>query len=522
MTPMDRRQFLAATGAGVAATVVGARDAAAAPRGVSSFATDPFAMGVASGDPTSTSVVLWTRLAPDPVSPPTFGMGSSGDVSVHWRLASSEGDATSDATSLMTGDTVARKSTAWSVHVDVQPSGAALAPGTTYYYQFTVPGWKSPVGRTRTAPAPGADVALRFAVVSCQNAAGSDVAGAANPMYFNGLSHLITRDDIDFVLYLGDYIYEFGRQAHIPPSTCTTLADYRTRYGQYRQRSSLAEMHRLFPVYAAPDDHEFFNNVTGGALASADVDRFNAALVALCENMPVRGALPTVPTDGSQAGFVFHRSVRWGTNLDLYLVDNRQYRTGATILGTPSRTTQKQWLLDGIGASSATWTAIASGVPMAWFGSGFGGSEDKWTGFNTDRSDVTAALSSRIAADPTRFNPVVVSGDVHCGIVTHVRKAENATSQLVATEFVGPPMTSGGTTAFQPSMDPGALKKAFNKGSGGGWESWKGYLTCRVTSSVWNAEFILGDEVDKPGGSVSSFGTWQVTAGQPVGNVSKI
>ncbi len=527
MTSMDRRQFLAATGAGVAAATVvataeGSASAAPLPQGVAALPSTPFTLGVASGDPTSTSVVLWTRLAPDATTPPYFGMGGEGDTVVHWRLATTEAGAASDATSLVIGDKTARQGTSWSVHVDVEPDGVALTPDTTYYYQFSVPGWTSPVGRTRTAPAPGTTTSLRFAVVSCQNAAGPDVGGAANPLYFNGLGHLNTRDDIDFVLHLGDYIYDFGRKAHVPPSACTSLADYRTRHGQYKQRSSLAKMHQQWPVFMVPDDHEFFNNLKGGALAAADIDQFNHALVALCENMPFRGGVPTIPSDGSQASFVFHRRIQWGTNLDMYMIDNRQYRTGSTILGNPSRTDQKQWLLDGIASSSATWTAIATGVPMAWFGSSYGGAGDKWTGFDVDRSDVTAALNSRITANPTTFNPIVLSGDVHCGIVTHVRKAENSTSKLVATEFVGPPMTSGGNTAFAPSMDSGALKKAFNKGSAGGWENWNGYMTCRVTSTIWNSEFFLGDQVSQPQGTVSSFEKWQVTAGQPVGNVTKI
>lgn len=397
---IDRRGFLAATGAGVAgAATLTAPSARATEPG-----TDPFALGVASGDATWSNVVLWTRLAPAPLDPDgSFGMTGDRPRRVHWSLAPSPHELTSRRHPVRQGVVTAAADHGYAVHVDV----AGLRPDTTYYYRFEAAGRTSPIGRTRTAPAPGQKREIRFAVVNCQNLAAPDAGGEPVPMYLHGLSHLAQRDDIDFVLYLGDYIYDFGRGAHVPPREVVSLDDYRTRYGQYKLVAALQEVHRRFPTYSVPDDHEYFDNVTGGALEPGRIDQFNNAVVAYWEHQPLRTRPTTRPgSGGTQAvsQLTCHRRIRWGSLLDPFLVDVRQYASAESVLGPEQNAAFLSWLA----RTDSTWTAIGSGFPFAFFGSG-----GEWPGYPRDRAAVTDLLARRKAADASGFNAVVLSGDLH-------------------------------------------------------------------------------------------------------------
>ncbi|MFK3984292.1 alkaline phosphatase D family protein [Micromonospora sp. NPDC050397] len=510
MSPVNRRQLLAATAGGVAAALLPGQAALAA------LPSTPFAMGVASGDPTERSVVLWTRLAPDPIATDSGMSGQPDTISVHWRLATSAAGLSSDGTSLHHGNVDAIATDAWSVHVDVDQAagGGALAADSRYFYQFTVPGWASPVGQTRTAPAPGTARPLRFAVVSCQNAA----PPPGGSLYYNGYGDMLTRaGELDFVVHLGDYIYEFGSPEHVPDVACTEINHYRRRYGQYRMRSSLQSVHQRIPFFSVPDDHEYWNNVAGGDLPAArngtaddaKVDRFNYALRAYWENMPIRGGRP-VPAPDKRV-LPLHRTIRWGSLLDMYLLDTRQYRRttgGRTILGAA----QRAELLDSIATSTATWTSLATSSPMTYFPEA--SSPDTWMGYDADRSALTDALAARRRSRPS-FNPVVLSGDVHCGVVGQVRARQNTTSALVATEFIGPPMTSGSDRNWQAlaNRDPQGLQAFFSGVVGGTWTPQRGYLACSVTANAWESTYFVGRQMDDPNGKVTPQGTYRVTSG---------
>jgi alkaline phosphatase D len=358
---------------------------------------------------------------------------------------------------------------------------------------------------------------LTFAVLNCQNKAGPNLSGGLpNPFYFNGMRHLAARDDIDFVVHLGDYIYEFGRAAHIPPRRCDSLDDFRVRYAQYKTQPELLELHRRFPTYSVPDDHEL-SSILGGNVPPDQVELFNIGLHTYWEHLPVRGARPgdldsTTPND-----LPFHRQIRWGNLLDVFLTDIRQYRTANTLLGAEQRADLLSWLQ----GSDATWTAIATGTPMSWLGEFPVG---MWHNYHADRNQVADLLMDLKDTDPIDFNPVVLSGDVHCGMVTHLRRrAAQPTTPFVATEFVNVPMTSGTTRPFSPDNDPEGLRAAYNKGGvDGDWSNYRGYTSHTITPEAWTAEFLCGDQFQQPDGTVRPFDRWQIQAGKPVGSVHRI
>ncbi|HEY6738771.1 MAG TPA: alkaline phosphatase D family protein, partial [Actinopolymorphaceae bacterium] len=489
MSPVSRRHFLATTG-GVAAGVslASPAHARAGTSDAEELPDDPFQVGVASGDALPDAVVIWTRLTTAPTEP-DLGMSGQGVIPVEWRFATTP--AALDDDPLAAGTVAARPEHAWAVHVDV----TGLDPGRTYYYRFTAGGWTSPVGRTRTTPPGGAHVPARFAVLTCQNIA----RASGGRFFFHGIDHVAARDDLDFVVHVGDYIYDFGRSGHIPDRACVNLEDYRRRYGQYKSRESLRAMHARHPFYGVPDDHEFFNDVAGADpnMTPEQREQFAAGLQAFWENMPLRGG-PPQPDDSGRSWLRLHRRIRWGTTLDLLLLDTRQYRVrDTTILGAE----QMEWLLGGIRGSSATWTAIGSSVPLSWFPEFQG--RDKWMGYDADRSALTDVLAERLAARSRRpFNPVVFSGDIHRALVTHARQRQNAESSLVATEFVTASMTSDGAVDFEANADTGAFRAQYAYRVDGTLNAYRGYVYCGVGRRPLSrgARVELGEEVEERGG----------------------
>lgn len=493
---LERRQFLTMAGAGLLAAGTMATTSEPAFAASVPVDRDPFTLGVASGDPLTDSVVIWTRLAPEPLDPTTrFGMDDVTDVTVRWRLAQTESHLAMPSKWIASGQTVASATTGFSIHVDV----AGLDAGRRYFYQFEVDAidgtvFRSPIGRTQTAFAADDDRTARFAVITCQNIARAD----GGEFYFHGHEHLAAREDIDFVVFLGDYFYEFGRAAHVPPRALNSLDDYRTRYSQYKLRASLQEVHRRFPVYVMPDDHEFFNDYRGGDLgAVSQVRRFNGALQALWENMPLRNAYPG-PIGDTKNELTLHRRIAWGTNLDLYMVDTRQYR-GPSLLGDA----QTNDVLDWLSTTTATWTALATPTPIWWDGGNSG-----WNAFTGIRDRVTAVLEQRKAATPATFNPVVLSGDIHCGVVTHVRSFRDHSSPFVATEFINAPMTSQTSNLFTPNDE---IRAAYN--------GMNGYMECIAEATGWKVRYITGNQTEDPNGTVSAELPWHLDAGAAPGTV---
>lgn len=320
----------------------------------------PFYHGVASGDPLQDGVVLWTRVTPI----------AAGPVTVQWRIATD----TALQQVVRQGEVTTSAERDYTVKIDVRD----LEPGTVYYYGFTAGGRHSLTGRTRTAPS-GPVTQARFAIVSCSNYP----AG-----YFNAYARIADRNDLDAVLHLGDYIYEYsadtasfggqiGKQLgrmHDPDKELVQLVDYRTRYSQYRLDPDLRRLHQQIPMLHVWDDHESANDAyTDGAQnhqpsEGSWEERKSVSKQACYEWLPTRDAS------------VLYRSVKYGDLAELFMLDTRldgrdkqiedvgpdASAAAKAALNDPARRimsdAQQTWLNNGIAASTSTWKILGNQV----------------------------------------------------------------------------------------------------------------------------------------------------------------
>src|SRR5687767_5240052 len=303
----SRREFLARLSAfGLAVAGIPRLPILIRPR----FAANPFSLGVASGDPGPDGVVLWSRLAPDPLN--GGGMGAEA-VNVRWEVATDEGM----RTVVKRGTSVARPDLGHSLHVEVD----GLRPAAWYWYRFDVGGESSPIGRTRTAPATNSTPdRYRFAFASCQH---------FEMGHYTAYEHLAA-EDLELVAHLGDYIYEGAANPNMPPALSvrshqawepTTLEQYRNRYALYKSDRLLQAAHAAFPWVVTWDDHEVDNNYAsdvpqdkteqGGFLV-----RRAAAYQAYYEHQPLRKAsIPKGPN------MLLYRTVSAGRLARFHVLD---------------------------------------------------------------------------------------------------------------------------------------------------------------------------------------------------------
>ncbi len=384
----------------------------------------PFTLGVASGDPTPDGVLLWTRLAPDPLRG-DGGMPPSG-VRVDWQVATDE--AFSDV--VRSGWARAGAALAHSARVEV----SGLLPDRVYFYRFRVGDHLSPTGRTRTFPAPGARVtSMRLATLSCQ----SLVAGR-----FAALRH-VAEQDHDVVLHVGDYIYERRGPLHPPAGDdrrhrpfrdLLTLDDYRVRHAQYRLDPDLQAAHAAAPFLCVPDDHDVVNNMAGhrGRNGRTDPEEFRprlaAAYQAYYEHLPLRRA-----SRSRGPAMRLHRGFDYGDLARILLLDTRQHRSPQVPgppyqpLGRTARRTsrtmlggrQERWLREALASSPARWNIVGQQSYLAAVDLGTGDprlfNADKWDGYPAARSRLTDFL-----AEARPRNPVFLGGDVHAAMVNDI------------------------------------------------------------------------------------------------------
>jgi alkaline phosphatase D len=493
-----------------------ARPAAAAAQTLGGRLPMPFRLGVASGDPLPDSVVIWTRLVAEPLLP-DGGMPDR-PIRVDWEVAADE----AFRRPVRQGSLEAQPQSGHAVHVEV----GGLEPARVYWYRFRAGGEASPVGRTRTAPAPGARVdRLRFAFASCQK---YEVG------LYTAYEHML-EEDLDLVVFLGDYIYERAFKASsirglglaAGQSDAMTLEDYRMRYALYKSDPLLQAAHAAFPWIVAFDDHEVENDWGGDLPRSplsreAFLARRAAAFQAYWEHMPLRRAAR--PWGGEMQLF---RRLDYGGLASFHVLDTRQYRSPNRPCGEkegplcpaaldPTRTIlgerQERWLMDGLERSRARWNVLAQQVQMARLD--FGAEAplfkmDKWDAYPSARARLLRFLAAR---RPT--NPVVITGDLHNNWAALLKADfDDPDSATLATEFIGTSITTGGDGSEVNQEGRNALAKnphlLFHNDH-------RGYVRCEVSDKRWVTDFRTVPYVKQPGAPISTRARFLLEDGDPV------
>ncbi len=504
-----------------------------------------FRHGVASGDPLGDAVVLWTRVTPDDAATPGSGKGPA--VAVDWEVAADP----AFRQVVRRGTVRTDASRDHTVNVDV----AGLTPYTRYHYRFTALGQTSPAGLTQTAGTDGVH-ALRLGFVSCSNWTGG---------YFSAYRHLAARDDLDVVLHLGDYVYEYGnagdrygpaslvgKRDHVPAKEMTTLADYRQRHAQYKTDPDLQAAHARTPWIVIFDDHEVANDSWSGGAENHQAGegdflaRRRAAYQAYLEWMPIRMPDQSV----AHRGIRFFRRFSFGPLADLSVIDTRQNRSepvaglsGALFgvetqaLNDPERVfmepEQMQWLTDGLKAKSAQWHLIGNQTVFTRvsFGKDLPGRDslsrlglgattvntDQWDGYQDDQLQVLQAMAE------AGGDPVVLTGDIHSawandvpldsGSYVPVEPANNS----VAVEFVCPSVTSDGFAEVTGSPAGGeALVRGIQAGNphvryiDGVYH---GFSVLDVTPEAVQCDFFSISDREDPRATVRHEASWRSAAG---------
>ena len=522
---LGRRRFLTVTGAAaVLAFTTHLPSAHASPVDPRVLADDPFTLGVASGDPRPDSVVLWTRLAVRPYEPDS-GLPAA-PLPVDWEIAEDE----HFRRVVRRGTAVAHPEFHHAVHLE--PDG--LAPGRDYWYRFRSGRFVSPVGHTRTAPAPDArPTALRLGLAACQ---------AYHQGYFTAHRHL-AEDDLDAVVHLGDYLYEYAVDAAggdrrytdrtLPAHfdrEAVTLADYRMRYALYKTDPDLAAAHAAHPWIVTWDDHETENNYAGdvpednpdNAIPPEEfLLRRAAAYRAYWENMPLRA--PQRPTG---ADMRLYRRLRYGRLAQLDVLDTRQYRSdqangdgwkrpgpelddpGRTMLGAA----QERWLTDGWRTSDTRWQVVAQQVVLSPRrdrpGDDYLVSMDAWDGYPAARERFLAGAEAAGVA-----NLVVLTGDVHVHYGLDIpRRADRPEAGTAGVEIVTTSIASGGDGADRPDNydDLRAANPHLRFYNGR-----RGYVRLTLQADQLRADYLTLPWVTRPGAPATVAARLVSAAGDP-------
>ena len=440
-----------------------------------------FGYGVASGDPTADSLIIWTRATPpaakgEPVAAPGSGLGRS--IPVRWQVAR-------DArfTKLAAHGTVhTSPASDHTVKVDV----TGLNPYSRYYYRFQSLGEYSQVGRTQTAgDVPGETHALRLALVSCSNFTGG---------WFTAYRAIAARDDLDFVLHVGDYMYEYGNGSDRygpaalvgvrdsqPPTETIDLKGYRLRHALHKADADLQAAHQRHPWITIFDDHEVANNAWAEGAGNHQANEGNyferraQAMQAYLEWMPFRMPDQSVPHQGTR----FFKRFTFGDLGDLSILETRQNRSlqiavpdvpfdGFVPIGVspqidggladPGRhlpePEQMQWIKDGLAEEGRRWHLFGNQVmvsPVLYPGAALGAAgytfvnADQWDGYTADRTN----LLMHAAAQPSgkAGDAVILTGDIHASFASDLPLSAapgSAAYTSAGVEFVCPSVTSDG------------------------------------------------------------------------------
>ena len=460
-----------------------------------------FCHGVASADPLPDGVVLWTRCT----------TGGAEPVAVDWWIGTAPDEV------VARGTAEASPERDFTVHVDVR----GLEPATAYWYGFTCGDERSPIGRSRTAPAPdGPDAHLRLGLVSCSYWSCG---------FFNAYANLATRD-VDLVVHVGDYIYEndvMSRspravRAHRPAGRLRTLEDYRVRYAQYRTDPDLQALHAAHPVATVWDDHELAGGTWRGGARAHDPEwlgpwelRRAAAVQAYREWMPMR-------RPGTES---VYRALHLGPLADLVLLDTRMIGRDEPVLNSDRPVLkvrpeprsllgdeQWRWLEGQLSASSSRWLLVANQVMMAPLralnvAGGLGVNGGQWDGYPAERERFYALLQRTGWGS----DAAVLSGDIH---------SSWAAELPVGAEFVTPSVTtdSFAETVFPPVPGLSAVARRIflsqNRHMRFADLDHHGYVTVDVTPERLQADWWHLDTIARRPSGERWAGGWSLVHGE--------
>ncbi|WP_433871274.1 alkaline phosphatase D family protein [Saccharopolyspora sp. CA-218241] len=510
-----RSVLLSGSLAGAAAlSTAAALPVAAAPGAGAARRGEVFTLGVASGDPAPDGVVLWTRLAADPLAEDGMGGMPGKALPVQWEVAEDE----RFTRIVQRGEAQAAPELGHSVHVEL----TGLRPDREYFYRFRAQGSLSPTGRTRTAPLPGALTTLSMAFASCSQ---------YEHGYFTAYRHL-AEEHPDLVLHLGDYEYEYEAGDYVAPGgnprdhrgpETVSLANYRQRHAQYKTDPDLQHAHSVAPWVVVWDDHEVDNNWADEVHEKPEIPqpdflaRRKAAFQAYYENMPLRRAQIPKGID-----LRLYRRVQWGRLATFHMLDTRQYRddqvggdespTQDPARSDPKRSLtgaeQERWLLQGLRSSGARWDVLGQQVMFAEIdlqnGAEKGYNPDAWDGYVGSRQRVMRGWQQA----KTR-NPVVLTGDVHKHWANDVHDGD----RVVATELTTTSITSGGDGSPELTAEEQAylrenphVKLYANQ---------RGYIRTTFTEGEVRADYRVVPYVTKPGAPVETLASFVIEDGKP-------
>jgi len=427
---MNRRGFLVGTILGL-----GGCQLAVPTASHTRFSASPFTLGIASGDVTDSSTVLWTRLAPEPLE--ANGGMDPYNIPVQWEL-SLDPDM---SRVIRRGEATATPTFAHSVHVELD----GLEPDREYWYRFSVSSHSSPTGRTKTLPQRNSHPdSVRFITASCQNYTHG---------YFVAYEHMI-RDNPDFIIHLGDYFYDtsFGVndfRHHETEKAPVTVADFRRRHALYKTDKQLQRAHARIPFFTTIDNHD--------AIEDMDPEKFAqraAAYQAWYEHMPVRGY-----KNAGDNHFDLHRLISLGNLVQISLLDGRQFRDNREICNNNDYPDygfgnyrercaavfdedrsmlgkeQERWLTESLVQNKSTWNVIASPGPLLPFRYHHDGKElsyiGAWDVYPANRKRIAGAIETAKAG-----HPLILSGDVHSFWAVDGSLTKETSERIPVVEFV--------------------------------------------------------------------------------------
>ncbi len=494
----------------------------------------PFYHGVASGDPLPDGVIIWTRVT-------QRAKNNDSKLRVRWTVATDK----ELQNVVANGETFALKERDYTVKVDVR----GLQAGQTYFYGFKALGRDSTVGRTKTAPNVAVDQ-LKFAVISCANLEWG---------YFSGYRKLAERGDLDAVIHLGDYIYEYpdnssysssevrDERVVFPSGETVTLKNYRARFATYHLDPNLQRVHRRHPFITIWDDHEFADNAWKGGAENHQkktegnwATRKAKAKQAYMEWMPIR-----------ENGGKIYRKLQYGPLMDLIMVDARVegrdkqiddvtnprlYDKDRTMLGS----VQENWLKANMASSTATWKIIGNQVMFSEFNIGFAADNDPlissdtleslfldiWDGYPAERRSLMKFMANKPIT-----NAVILTGDIHASFALEVvesptdNPAYNPTTGegAVAVEFVTPSLTAANFDEEAGDFLTSNLESRINSEDSNGDNpnphmkfadlNRHGYIILTVEPDQVQADYYYLKNILKPTTSESWGGGWVSASG---------